>query len=331
LTGTGLHGVPNGGENAAAVAQGTMILGRPRVDGRPLDLDLATWDGSGGITPEAERVRYLVTSDNVARLRAHQPTDDHPVPVAVSPSLADAAGPGGILALDIGGTSIVAKVVATTERLPTVSGDVVLADGPTLSNALDAAAPGRGAASEVWLETADEDRLDTALRTPPFTALDVTTHDAVLADLRSEPLARGTLITLTGAALAALALALVGLLLGVVSDLKDDRGELFDLEAQGAEPKTLRHHLRLRSAVVAAFGLIGGVVTGVVLAALIVSLVTLTASAGTAEPPLLLGVDWPVLLLGLVAYAGLAALLVGLATRTAFRSNVAGRFAEVGT
>jgi hypothetical protein len=71
--------------------------------------------------------------------------------------------------------------------------------------------------------------------------------------------------------------------------------------------------------------------TGAVLAALIVSLVTLTASAGAGEPPLLLGVDWPVLLLGLVAYSGLAALLVGMATRTAFRADVAGRFAEVGT
>jgi hypothetical protein len=331
LLGTGLHGVPNGGVNAAAVAQGTLTLGRARVDGRPLAVDLTSWDGSGGITPEGKRVRYLVTSDNVARLRARQPTDDHPVPVAVSPSLADAAGPGGILPLEIGGTSIIGKVVATTKRLPTVAGDVVLADGPTVSNALDAAAPGRGTANELWLEAADENRLDAALRAPPFTALAVTTHHAVLADLRSEPLARGTLITLAGAALAALGLALVGLLLGVVSDLRDERGELFDLEAQGAEPKTLRRHLRLRSGLVAGFGLVGGVLTGAVLAALIVSLVTLTASAGAAEPPLLLGVDWAVLLLGLVVYAALAALLVGLATRSAFRADVAGRFAEVGT
>jgi FtsX-like permease family len=331
LTGTGLHGVPNAGINAAAVAQGTMTLGRLRVDGQPLTLDLGSWDGSGGITPEGGRFRYLVTGDNVARLRARQPTDDHPVAVAVSPSLADAAGPGGILPLDIGGTSIVGKVVATMKRMPTVSGDVVLADGPTVSNALDSAAPGRGVTNELWLDAPSEERLDAALRSPPFTALDVMTHDALLADLRSEPLARGTLITLAGAALVALALALVGLLLGVVSDLRDERGELFDLEAQGAEPKTLRQHLRLRSGVVAAFGLVGGVLTGAVLAALIVSLVTLTASAGAAEPPLLLGVDWPVLLLGLVAYSGLAALLVGMATRTAFRADVAGRFAEVGT
>jgi FtsX-like permease family len=332
LTGTGLHGVPNGGANAAAVAEGTMTLGRPRVDDHSLPLGLGTWSGSGGITAEGgARFRYLVTGDNVARLRARQPTDDHPVPVAVSPSLAAAAGPGGILPLDIGGTRIVGKVVATTHRVPTVSGDAVLADGPTLSNALDAEAPGRGVANELWLDAPNPDRLDAVLGAPPFTALDVTTYDAVLDDLRSEPLARGTLITLAGAALAALGLALVGLLLGVVSDLRDERGELFDLEAQGAEPKTLRQHLRLRSALVAGFGLIGGVVTGALLAALIVSLVTLTASAGAAEPPLLLGVDWAVLLIGLVVYAALAALLVGVATRTAFRADVAGRFAEVGT
>jgi ABC-type antimicrobial peptide transport system permease subunit len=134
-----------------------------------------------------------------------------------------------------------------------------------------------------------------------------------------------------GAALAALGLALVGLLLGVVSDLRDERGELFDLEAQGAQPSTLRAHLRLRSGFVAVFGVLGGVATGAVLAALIVALVTLTAGAVSPQPPLLLGVDWPLLLLGLVAYAAVAAGLVAVATRRAFRADVAGRFAEVGT
>src|SRR2546430_4300931 len=153
----------------------------------------------------------------------------------------------------------------------------------------------------------------------------------MLADLRSERFARGPLLTLAGAALAALGLALVGLRLVVVSDLRDERGELFDLEAQGAQPATWRRHLRLRSGLVAAFGLIGGVATGAVLAALVVSLVTLTAGAGSPQPPLLLGVDWSVLLLGLAGYVLLAAALVGPATSRAFRADVAGRFAEVGT
>jgi hypothetical protein len=64
---------------------------------------------------------------------------------------------------------------------------------------------------------------------------------------------------------------------------------------------------------------------------LIVALVTLTAGAGSAEPPLLLGLDWWILLLGLAAYFLLTALVVGAATRRAFRADVAGRFAEVGT
>jgi ABC-type antimicrobial peptide transport system permease subunit len=138
------------------------------------------------------------------------------------------------------------------------------------------------------------------------------------------------LYTLSGAAVVALVLALVGLLLGVVSDVRDERGELFDLEAQGARPATLRTHLRLRSTFVAVGGALGGAALGAVLAALIVALVTLTAAAGSPEPPLVLSVDWAAILVGLAAFAACAALLVVVATRRAFRGDVAGRFAEVG-
>jgi hypothetical protein len=333
LTNTGLHGVPNGGANAAAVAQGTMRIGTPTVDGRKLPVEFADWTGTGGISGSAPSLRYLVTGDNVARFRARQPTDDQPVPVAASAGVRAVAGPGGVVPLDLGSGQIVARVVATLRRAPTVDGDVVLADQATAATALNADAPGSGAATEVWVEAPRhaEGRLETALRRPPFDALQVTFHRDVLADLRSEPLARGTLITLAGGAVAALALALAGILLGLVSDLRDERGELFDLEAQGAEPATLRRHLRFRAGLVAGFGVLGGLALGAALAALIIALVTLTAGAAGAEPPLLLDADWTVLGLGLLAYAAIGAVLVAAATRRAFRADVAGRFAEVGT
>jgi ABC-type antimicrobial peptide transport system permease subunit len=334
LTNTGLHGVPNGGINAAAVARGTLRLGTPRVDGVALPLDFAHWSGNGGIMPAGDRtLRYLVTGNDVARFRARQPTDGKPIPILASPTLAGAAGPGGVLPLDVGTGTVVGRVVGTVRRIPTVDEDVVIADGPTLANALSATAPGSGSPNEVWLDApaGREHAVAVALRRPPFDALQIQGHDALLADLRSEPLARGTLFTLAAAALAALGLALVGLLLVVVSDLRDERGELFDLEAQGAAPGTLRRHLRLRTGFVAVFGLLGGIATGAVLAALVVALVTLTAAAGSEELPLLLGVDWPVVLLGLLAYFLVAALLVSAATHRAFRADVAGRFAEVGT
>ena len=333
LTGTGLHGVANGGGNALTYAVGTMRIGVPHADGRPLPFDFAAWTGTGGITPVGGGSRYFVTNDAVARFRARQTTDGRPVPVVVTRALASAAGPGGILPIDVGNGTITARVVAEARRIPTIDGDAVLADAPTLSVALAADAPGAGAPTEAWLiaPRGKAAALDSALTQPPFNVLTVTSHRELLSQLRSEPLARGTLLTLGGAALVALGLALVGLLLGVVADVRDERGELFDLEAQGAEPSTLRAHLRLRSGFVAGFGLVGGIVTGAILAILIVALVTLTAGAISPEPPLLLGVDWPVLLLGFVVYAALAAVVVGIATRRAFRGDVAGRFAEVGT
>lgn len=333
LTDTGLHGVPNGGVNNAPAARGTLSVGIPRVDGRPLASGLASWTGTGGIEGRPPLLRYLVTGENAARLRAPQPTDGRPVPVAVTSGLAAAAGPGGVLALEAGPAHFVGRVVATLRRAPSVTGPAVLADLETLSTALGADAPGSAAPNEMWIQAppGSERRLEPALRRPPFAALKLTFHRQVLSDLRAEPLARGTLLALAAGAIVGLALALVGIVLLAASDVRDERGELFDLEAQGAAPRLLRRHLRLRATLVAAGGLAGGLLLGAMLLALIVSLVTLTASAGAAEPPLLLAIDWRVILIGLVLYAAVAAAALAVVTRQAFRGDVAGRFAEVGT
>ena len=93
--------------------------------------------------------------------------------------------------------------------------------------------------------------------------------------------------------------------------MRDDRGELFDLEAQGASPATIRAHLRLRAGLVAAFGIVGGIVLGAILSALVISLVSVTAGAVEPEPPLRLALDLPLLAAAAVGYVVVAALLVG--------------------
>ena len=45
--------------------------------------------------------------------------------------------------------------------------------------------------------------------------------------------------------------------------LRDERAELYDLEAQGVEPSTLRRELRLRAAILGAAGRSAGVVGAV--------------------------------------------------------------------
>jgi hypothetical protein len=332
FTNTGLHGVPNGGQNAAVVARGTIRIGGLRAGRQRLSLPLPRWTGAGGVTLTGDhRLRYVITGEAEAQLRARQPTDGRPVPVVVTPALASAAGPGGILPLSINDAPVVGQIVAVARRIPTVDGDAVLADEATMATALDAASPGTGLVDEVWLNTHDLTGTAAALRRAPFDTLSVTSHAEILDRLRSEPLARGTLLTLAGAAVAALALALLGLQLGVVADLRDERGELFDLESQGADPRTLRAHLRLRAALIATVGVLGGIATGAILTSLIVSLVTLTAAGALPEPPLVLSFDWSLVVLGFVAYLVVGGLAVAVATQRAFRANAPGRLAEVGT
>ena len=120
------------------------------------------------------------------------------------------------------------------------------------------------------------------------------------------------------AELAALGLAVSGLVLAIRADLRDDRGELSDLEAQGATPALLRRGVTARAALVAAIGVLGGVVGGALLALLVTRVVSVTARATAPEPPLVTTVDPLVLAAAAVAFAASAATLVLLTTRRAF-------------
>ena len=332
-TGTGLHAAPNGGTGIQPLARGTALLGpfRTLPNNSVLQGGGATWTGTAGVAVLASRagsfrLRYVVTPDGDSRLRVRQPTDGIAVPVAATPALARAAGPGGLLPLAISGEQVRARVVAVVRRFPSIDGEAVVADRDTIATALNAAGPGTGVVDELWLNAPPS--LARSLSRTPYDALAVASRRALAHDLKAEPLARGILIALAAAALAALALALAGLQLALVSDARDESGELFDLEAQGAEPSSLRRHLRLRAALVTAVGLAGGVGVGAILSALVVAFVTLTANATTAEPPLRLALDWPVLAFAFAAYAATAAVLVTLTTLGALRGRVPARFAE---
>ena len=277
---------------------------------------------------------YALSNQVVSRFRPRQPSDDEAVPVLATPRLAAVAGPGGTLPIELAGERFTARVVATVSRFPTVAGEGVVADAELLGAALNADYPGVGVPNEVWIDAGSDEsasRISTALARPPFDVLDVASHADRAERLRGDPLARAALATLASAALVALALALVGLLLGVVADVRDERGEFFDLEAQGASPAMLRRQVEIRALIVTLVGLVGGVATGVVLSALVVELVRITASSAAPEPPLVLAVAWPIVGLALAAYAVAAAALVIAATATSSRvADVSARSSEVG-
>jgi hypothetical protein len=312
-------------------SKGWLTLGRPRALG-PSGLrqlgSYAGWVGDGGLRPrrlgETARLRYVVARNLEAHFRPRQPVDGRPVPVIASPDVARAADASGLVPIDIVDQRLLVKVVAVARRFPTLGDSFVVADESWVYAGLNGPRPRAGLVTELWLDAGSAPgRVEAALSRPPFNRLKVTSRSSVQRELAADPLGRGVLITLGAAAIVALALALGGLLLAVVSDLRDERGELDELEAQGASPGELRRHLRLRALIVSLAGLLGGLATGAVLGTLVVGVVRLTAGAAAPEPPLQLDVDLGLVVLALALYALAAAALVGALTWSAFRTATA--------
>jgi ABC-type antimicrobial peptide transport system permease subunit len=156
----------------------------------------------------------------------------------------------------------------------------------------------------------------------PFALLTTQSRADLAEQARSDPLARGVVYTLGVAALVALVLAIVGLWTTVVGDVRDERDALFDLEAQGAGPETLRRHLRLRALGLIVFGVVGGCVLGVVLSRLVVSLVKETAAATEPTLPLVTDLGTGTLAIALAALVVGALAAVEATVRQAFRADV---------
>ena len=110
-------------------------------------------------------------------------------------------------------------------------------------------------------------------------------------EARRDPLARGTLLALGATALVALVLASLGLALAVRSDLRDDRGEHYDLEAQGSSPAFLRRVVRTRAATRLRRRPRRRDRDGARSPALVTRVVSVTARGAAAEPPLAAVVD----------------------------------------
>ena len=312
------------GADAGQALTGSVTIELPDVPG-----GIAGWAGTGGALIDGSTVRYTLTNAVTTRIRPRQPTE--PLPVLATPRLAAAADDGRLLPLQVAGERLTVRIVGTVGRFPGVDGQAVVGDGEALSAAVNLERPGAGRVNEVWLRLRDPAAaagVDRVLASKPFNVLTVQSRHALEADARRDPIAHGTLLALAVSAAAALGLALAGILLTVLSDLRDESGELLDLEAQGASPSLLRRIVRLRALTVAVAGLVAGALAGLALAAVVTDLVGLTARATSPEPPLVLDVDAVVVLAAVALYVLAAGGLILVATRRAFSAPTPAR-AEV--
>ncbi len=311
---------------AGSLALGTLSgldsHGRVRTQ-----IDVHQWVAGGqGAVIARGRVRYAFPDVRTIAVRPREPTDGLPLPIVASPEVARAAGPGGLLTLDFLEPPVRARVVGVATRFPTLQPDepFAAAEETRLATTLDADAPGTGRPNELWLSAPGGSlpRVESALSQPPFASLARVSRRGTLTRLEADPTARAIEYTLGVAALLSLALAVIGFWVTLLSDLRDERGNFFDLEAQGVPPETLRSHVRIRAASLLIFGSVGGVVLGVVLARLVVSLIQVSAETGSPEPPLVFSPGWLAAIVVFVVFGCVAALISEACAFQSFRGPI---------
>jgi hypothetical protein len=317
------------------VPRGATVLGPLDAvagSGNPVVTDWSGWiprDGASVTSGQDTRLGYSFTIGQPVLLRHRQATDGRPLDVVVSPNIAAAAPPGGAITLNFQDAQVAAQIVGVATRFPDsqdLGQGFVVVDESRLATALNADAPGTATPDELWISAppASVAQAGRALA-QRFPELVLGSRSALEHQLASDPLARGITLTLLAASVLALALAAVGFWVAVDSDARDERGELYDLEAQGVPPGTLRSQLRLRSYLLLGFGIGGGLVLGAVLSRLVVTLVGVSAETTVPDPPLAYHAGWTLVLTGFLALIAIGAALTELTARRALAGDTPAR------
>lgn len=290
-----------------------------------------SFDGLDGLV-DARPIPLEIFAVDVNIIKAPQPTDGLILPAVVSPDLAKETKPDGTLDLHVGSGTIPIRVVTTADRAPTVvEADprfVIVPLDPFIV-ALASAVPGSGRPSEMWLSVPDPQRqaeVRAALAKPPFRFAQVTARSDLVAQQTGDPLTQAIVWAQIVAALAGLTLSIGALVMGALTDLRDESGELADLEAQGVPPSALRWHALARTAWLAIGGCIAGLVAGLALAVAVTGALAIDAEGRLPIPPLV--VVLPPLQIAAVVI-GVLVIVLGtvalLAARTYGRSTLGER------
>jgi predicted lysophospholipase L1 biosynthesis ABC-type transport system permease subunit len=187
---------------------------------------------------------------------------------------------------------------------------------------VNAVRPGIAVPGEAWIsadgpEAAAE--ASAALAREPFRTVRIESRTATEASRQGDPFAEGVVWALAIAAVAALGLAAAGLVLAAAVHLRDERGELAELEAQGFRPEWLAVMSVARMGWLMIGGVVVGLALGVALTQLAVGAIAIAADAVAPVPPLVVVQGWPVSLAAVVGFVALVAIGVGFLVGRHFR------------
>jgi hypothetical protein len=275
-------------------------------------------------------VAVEVSGVREAVFRAPLPTDDLVLPAIVGPALGDAAATtaDGILELTLADRPLVRiRVVGVLPRLPgapEAGASFAVVDLDPMLSALDGAAPGAGRPDEAWIRVDDPARLDSvrsALGQAPFRTATIRSRAGLETAAVGDPFSSSILTAFAAAGAAGLLLAALGLALGALADVRDETGELRDLEAQGVGPRALRRQVAARTLLLAVGGTAAGLAMGLGLAAVVTGALGVGADGTVPVPPLVIDLPWGGILAAVAVPLIAAAVLAGIAAGRAFRAS----------
>ncbi|MEO7119145.1 MAG: FtsX-like permease family protein, partial [Candidatus Limnocylindrales bacterium] len=293
---------------------------------------LVTFEGLEDITGPG-MVDLEVSGATGARyIRPPQPSDGLVLPAIVSPDLAALASADGRITLqNPQGDPYPVRVAAIANNFPTLQRlgrAFAIVDIDPVLVAINATLPGTGFPTEVWVRTPTDARaaeLATVFSQWPFRYPEVQLRTDLEAVRVADPFSEGVVRALLLAALAGLALAIIGVVMAAFVHLRDETGELGELEAQGVAPATLARVVLVRTAILGVGGVLLGVALGVGLNHVATSFLALSADAVRAIPPLVVIESWAIVAVtGAAVLAVVTVLVATIATRR-FRGDVRAR------
>ena len=210
---------------------------------------------------------------------------------------ANSTNVGATVQATIDGAQLNVHIVAAVTAFPTITASnpdgngALIVDLANVQNFLSGRALTPAPVTQWWLATADHDvppGLGAGL--PGGTA--VVSTSALASDLINDPVSHVPQQALLGVALAALLLASTGFCVSIAAGVRQRRAENALLAALGVMPRAAAGQLCLEKFMLSLPSAAAGLALGVFLAELLVPAITLSASATTPQPSVLIEFGW---------------------------------------
>jgi hypothetical protein len=226
---------------------------------------------------------------------------------------ASSSSVGSTVQATLAGANVAVHIVAAVSGFPTASGGggTLIVDLAAVQNFLNANSLPPAQVEEWFLSTTGHTVPAGLAGTLP-TGSTITSEPAVASALLNNPLSDVPQQALAGIAIAALALASTGFCVSIAAGVRQRRGENALLAALGLTQRAAATQLCLEKLMLSLPSAAAGLFLGALIAKLLVPAITLSATATTPQPPVLIVYGWAPTLAATVFLAVLPVLAAAL-------------------